>query len=203
MMFFESAPADLALPAGAHGAVIDHFIGCETNAACSPADGIVPEEPVRPWTTVTSFTVKGMPSPDDLEAFRRTAGAKAAVAVTEVDLLSRTTDRYAHKMLGVLRRRDDMSPEEFGSYWREHHSKVTISYEPTFGRYVTNTVAAVAGDFQWDGVVEQYYRTTQDLVDHVRLAREGRPRITEDIPRFVAHMIMFTTASAPGSAPSS
>lgn len=188
-------------PAGATEIRVDTLLRCETNAVCEADQGIRTLPPVQPWGSVLSFHAAAPLAASELGKLRAEAGVAAVVAVTAVELLcAHGDDPLPVKTLGVLRKRSEDSSQEFAEHWRRTHAQVTLDYRPTFRRYVTNTVDAVSGEFPWDGVVEQYFASLDELAEHVRLARTGeRPEITADIPRFVSRMLIFAAAPEPAT----
>lgn len=104
------------------------------------------------------------------------------------------------KMIFCLRRRAELSPAEFQSYWRERHAPLVAEVAPLLRirRYVQShsfndpqlagPVAARGATVPpYDGVAELYWDSVDDLVavNDSREAREAGRRLLEDERAFI------------------
>jgi len=105
------------------------------------------------------------------------------------------------KLVFCLRRRADLSREEFQRYWRETHAPLVASHAETLRivRYVqVHTIASAAGDAiaaaragtePFDGVAELWWHSETDLTD-ATLTPAGQQAglaLLEDEKRFIDH----------------
>lgn len=104
------------------------------------------------------------------------------------------------KMIFCLRRRAELSPAEFQSYWREQHAPLVAEVAPLLRirRYVQShsfddprlagPVAARGATVPpYDGVAELYWDSIDDLVavNDSKEAREAGRRLLEDERTFI------------------
>jgi uncharacterized protein (TIGR02118 family) len=101
----------------------------------------------------------------------------------------------------LLRRRADLSPEEFHAYWRDQHGPLVASHAETLGirRYVQlhtldspvgAAVAASRGceDTDWDGVALISFESEAAIVDAATTTEAGQAAaaaLYEDEQRFL------------------
>jgi uncharacterized protein (TIGR02118 family) len=101
----------------------------------------------------------------------------------------------------LLRRRADLSPEEFHAYWRDRHGPLVASHAETLGirRYVqlhtldSPVGAAVAAsrrceDSDWDGVALIWFDSEAAIVESATTTEAGRAAgaaLYEDERRFL------------------
>jgi uncharacterized protein (TIGR02118 family) len=64
-----------------------------------------------------------------------------------------------------LRKKEDMSTEEFGRYWVEQHAPIARDGYPKLRGYVVNVVTRVPGGGQapYDGVAELWWDSRDDF----------------------------------------
>jgi len=111
------------------------------------------------------------------------------------------------KAFWFLKRRPEISPEEFHRYWRDHHGPLFCSTAPT-QRYVTryeqNHAApenqALSGDdyVEYDGVSIMWFRSVEDM--QAMFADPAFAPVLEDGDRFLdkgATMQIVTFAEEP------
>lgn len=111
------------------------------------------------------------------------------------------------KAFWFLKRRPEMSPDEFHRYWREQHGPLFCSTAPTL-RYVTryeqNHAAtenhALTGDDheEYDGVSIMWFRSVEDM--QAMFADPAFAPVLEDGERFLdspATMQIVTSAEEP------
>lgn len=74
------------------------------------------------------------------------------------------------KLFAVLRRRPDLSVEEFRAHWRERHGPL-IAGTPALARHIVryeqhvrHRPDAISGTDDVDGVAEQWFRSIDDFV---------------------------------------
>ena len=103
------------------------------------------------------------------------------------------------KLVCLLKRKAGMSPEEFQTYWRDHHGPLVASTRS--GSHVRRyeqhprAAAGAAGD-GWDGVTEQWFDSVEDF--YASLAEDDYKLIEEDIPRFLdVDAIQFVLTEEP------
>ncbi len=77
------------------------------------------------------------------------------------------------KLFAMLRRRSEMSAEEFVEHWRDHHGPL-IAGEPTLARHIVryeqhvrHLPDAISGTDGVDGVAVQWFRSIDDFVGFI------------------------------------
>lgn len=91
-----------------------------------------------------------------------------------------------YKVVALLTRRDDISRDEFITYWEEEHVPKVLEL-PNVRKY---TIApALSSDAPYDGIAELYY----DSVDDIREGdgTETMDEIKEDESEFVEDAVFF------------
>ena len=105
------------------------------------------------------------------------------------------------KLIFCLRRREDVSEEEFHRYWLEEHGPLVAGYAELFGirRYVqvhaahnevAGAIAATRGAPEpFDGVAELWFDSTDALIAATSsdAGQEAGQRLLEDERRFIDH----------------
>jgi uncharacterized protein (TIGR02118 family) len=96
------------------------------------------------------------------------------------------------KAIWFLKRRPDMSPDDFHRYWREHHGPLFCNAAPA-QRYVTRYEqnhatpenGAMSGDDfgEYDGVSIMWFRSVEDL--QLMFADPGFAHVLEDGDNFL------------------
>jgi uncharacterized protein (TIGR02118 family) len=91
------------------------------------------------------------------------------------------------KMIAFLRRRPDLTHEQFSQHWRNNHGPLAVARQPGFWRYVQNHVVERLTDTtpDWDGVGEIHYRTVDDALHRSYDSEEAQQLIWEDVARFL------------------
>ena len=91
------------------------------------------------------------------------------------------------KMIALLRRREDLTHDEFSTHWRERHGPLAVARQPGFWRYVQNHLVETlaVGAPHWDGFGEIHYRSVDDALTRSYDSEEGQQLIWEDVPRFL------------------
>jgi uncharacterized protein (TIGR02118 family) len=101
------------------------------------------------------------------------------------------------KVITLIKRKPDLTREEFSRYWREVHAKVALDFPGSrrIRRYVQNHMmdAASLGDWpgavnaQWDGVAEVWFDSLDDLratmsdPDYMKMVRPDEEKFS-DLP---------------------
>lgn len=97
------------------------------------------------------------------------------------------------KMVGLLPRRPDMSPEEFRQYWTTTHAEITAKV-PGLRSYVQNIcLPDENGDPAFDGVALLAFDDEESM--HKALATPEWEAVLADVPKFVdASRVVIMTA---------
>ncbi len=87
------------------------------------------------------------------------------------------------KVLIWARRRDDLSPEAFRTYWLEKHAPMVKAMYAGLRRYTVNLdVGVPRGEPPFDGVAELVFDTREAFVAAAR--SEGGRAVTADLASF-------------------
>jgi hypothetical protein len=99
-------------------------------------------------------------------------------------------------MLSLLRRRRGLPDAEFLRRWHDGHSPLALEVHPTWN-YVRNVVvdAALSASPPLCGIVEEQFRTREELVDPVRLFG-GWTRMLPNMARVLADVSGFLDLGA-------
>jgi uncharacterized protein (TIGR02118 family) len=91
------------------------------------------------------------------------------------------------KMVAFLRRRGDLTYEQFSQHWRNNHGPLALARQPGFWQYVQNHVINALTDATpyWDGLGEIHYRSVDDALYRSYDSEEGQKLIWEDVARFL------------------
>ena len=97
------------------------------------------------------------------------------------------TQSPGFKMIAFLRRRADLTHEQFSRHWRDNHGPLAVARQPGFWRYVQNHVVAGLTDSTpaWDGLGEIHYRSVDDALHGSYDSEEAQQLIWEDVARFL------------------
>jgi uncharacterized protein (TIGR02118 family) len=91
-----------------------------------------------------------------------------------------------YKVVGLIRRKDDVSREEFVRYWEEEHVPKVLEL-PAVRKY---TIApAISSTAPYDGIAELYYDSVEDIKKGDDT--EAMRRIKEDEETFIAESTFF------------
>ena len=87
------------------------------------------------------------------------------------------------KLTSLLRRRPDLTREEFDRYWREQHGPLIRSTRSGSYvlRYLQHPAAGSGG--RWDGVTEQWFESMDSFWASLR--EDDYHRIEADLPNFL------------------
>ena len=92
------------------------------------------------------------------------------------------------KLMGMLKRKDDITPEEYYRYWHDVHAPLVLKMVPGIIKYIQNHAVRLSsgGEPQFDGVAEVWF---EDLVtwrkfSDLYLSEAGKP-IRDDEDNFL------------------
>lgn len=84
-----------------------------------------------------------------------------------------------------VRRREDLSQEEFATRYREGHAPLAREHHPGIWRYVQNYVTARSpGAPEWHAISSLHFRSEQDFRERFYRDAESPAIIAQDIERF-------------------
>lgn len=127
----------------------------------------------------------------DVAGFMGGADAYATTEVVQKSVIDRPLGARTAgvKMFCPLRRRPDLTHEQFVAHWQTVHVPLALEHHPHMSRYVTNLVdqrlSCDAPD--WDGFAEITIDPTQPLFG----SPEGERIIRDDIGRFIGHTFAY------------
>jgi len=130
----------------------------------------------------------------DVAGFMGGADAYAATEVVQKSVAERPlgTRAAGMKMFCPLRRRADLTHEQFVDHWQTVHVPLALEHHPHMSRYVTNLVdQRLSPDApDWDGFAE----ITLDPTLPLFASPAGERIIREDIGRFIGHTFAYIVA---------
>jgi uncharacterized protein (TIGR02118 family) len=91
------------------------------------------------------------------------------------------------KMIAPLRRRADLTHEQFVDHWLGTHVPLARRHHPGMSRYVTNVVEqklSSSGE-EWDGVAELHFDSPEDFSGRLFDSKEGEAIVRADIEKFI------------------
>jgi uncharacterized protein (TIGR02118 family) len=89
------------------------------------------------------------------------------------------------KLVLLLRRHEDLSAEQFQSYWREHHIPLVVQL-PGLRSLVLNVPQQSSGataTTTWDGIAEDWFDSPQSMADAM-ISPAGQA-VAADAPNFL------------------
>lgn len=91
------------------------------------------------------------------------------------------------KMIAIVQRRADLSPEEFRTRYLEH-AAIAREHHPGIARYVQNFVTSslTPGAPPVDGIAELHFATEADLTERFYGGDESASVVAEDVRRFMS-----------------
>lgn len=97
------------------------------------------------------------------------------------------------KMFCPLRRRDDLTHEQFVQHWLGTHVPLALEHHPHMTRYVTNVVDQRLSDDapHWDGFAEISFASVDDARQRLFASPEGERIVRDDIARFIGHTFPY------------
>ena len=97
--------------------------------------------------------------------------------------LKETMRNTATKRLGILRKRDDMTHEQFVNHWFNQHAALCVQL-PNLRRYSVNLVdRARFPHFDYDGFSELWFDSEEEMVASLE-SPQGKTLLA-DLPNFV------------------
>ena len=130
----------------------------------------------------------------DVAGFMGGADAYATTEVVQKSVAERPigTRATGMKMFCPLRRRADLTHEQFVDHWQSVHVPLALEHHPHMSRYVTNLVdQRLSPDApDWDGFAE----ITLDPTLPLFASPAGERIIREDIGRFIGHTFAYIVA---------
>lgn len=130
----------------------------------------------------------------DVAAFMGGAHAYATTEVVQKSVAERQPGQRTAgvKMFCPLRRRPELTHEEFVRHWQTVHVPLALAHHPHMTRYVTNIVdQRLSPDApEWDGFAEITLDPTQPLFG----SPEGERIVRDDIARFIGHTFPYFVA---------
>lgn len=130
----------------------------------------------------------------DVAEFMGGAHAYATTEVVQKSVLARPISARAPgvKMCCPLRRRPDLTHEEFVRHWQTVHVPLALEHHPHMTRYVTNIVdRRLSPDApDWDGFADITIDPTHPLFG----SPDGERIIRDDIARFIGHTFPYFVA---------
>jgi uncharacterized protein (TIGR02118 family) len=108
-------------------------------------------------------------------------------------------EECAVTMVALMRRRPDLSHEDFAGHWTERHTPLALAHHAGLYDYTQNLVidALTPEADEIDGVAELGFRTRTDFETRFYDSEDGRRAIGEDVRRFMAGPGPDTTLLAP------
>ena len=153
------------------------------------------------FETLTDFRERLYDSPegqrivgDDVARFLGGSDAYAATEIVQRSLQERPPGQRTGgvKMFCPLRRRPDLTHEQFVTHWQTVHVPLALTHHPHMTRYVTNIVdERLSPDApEWDGFAEITFDPQQPLFG----SPAGERLIRDDIARFIGHTFPYSVA---------
>lgn len=130
----------------------------------------------------------------DVAAFLGGADAYATTEIVQRSTAPRPPGQRTPgiKMFCPLRRRPDLTHEQFVAHWQTVHVPLALTHHPHMIRYVTNIVdeRLSPSAAEWDGFAE----ITIDPAHPLFGSPEGERIVREDIARFIGHTFPYVVA---------
>jgi len=130
----------------------------------------------------------------DVAGFMGGADAYATTEVVQRSIAERPPGQrtVGMKMFCPLRRRPDLTHEQFVEHWQTVHVPLALIHHPHMTRYVTNIVEQRLSPNapEWDGFAEITLDPTQPLFG----TPEGERIVRDDIARFIGHTFPYFVA---------
>ncbi len=128
----------------------------------------------------------------DVARFMGAADAYATTEHVQRELAEPAPIGTAHrivKMICPIKRRADLSHEEFVEHWLQRHRPLALRHHPGLIGYVANVVDQTlsADSPEVDGVGELYFATAQSRRDGMFDSAHGEEQIRRDSERFIGH----------------
>lgn len=100
------------------------------------------------------------------------------------------------KMFCPVRRRADLTHEEFVEHWLDRHVPLALQHHAGMAGYVTNVVEerVSPSGAEWDGFSELHFATRRDFEVGLFASAESERVIREDLGRFIGHTVGYIVA---------
>jgi uncharacterized protein (TIGR02118 family) len=100
-------------------------------------------------------------------------------------------------MFCPLRRRADLTHEQFVAHWLTRHVPLALEHHPHMLRYVTNVVdeRLTRNAPDWDGFAAISLASAADVRERLFASPEGERLIRDDIARFIGHTFPYLVTS--------
>jgi uncharacterized protein (TIGR02118 family) len=97
------------------------------------------------------------------------------------------------KMFCPLRRRADLTREQFTAHWLGTHVPLALEHHPQMVRYITNVVDQRLSSTapHWDGFAEISFASAADARERLFGSPDGERIIRDDIGRFIGHTFAY------------
>lgn len=91
------------------------------------------------------------------------------------------------KMFAPVRRRPDLTHEQFVAHWLGVHAPLALAHHPGLRKYVINVVEQRLGDGapEWDGFAELHFASEEDRRTRMFASADSERVIREDMARFI------------------
>jgi uncharacterized protein (TIGR02118 family) len=130
----------------------------------------------------------------DVAGFMGGADAYVTTEVVQKSVIERPLGSRAAgvKMVCPLRRRPDLTHEQFVQHWQTVHVPLALTHHPHMSRYVTNIIDQRLSPEspEWDGFAEITIDPSQPLFG----SPEGERIVRDDISRFIGHTFPYFVA---------
>ena len=102
--------------------------------------------------------------------------------------MSEATSKTYTKRLGILKKREDLTHEQFVRHWTEKHAPLACTHHVGLWNYTQNVVRRVytPGGAAIDGVAELHFRSRESFDTEFYDSDDGRAAIRQDVKRFLA-----------------
>ncbi len=131
----------------------------------------------------------------DVAGFMGGAHAYATTEHVQKALSTRPLGQRAPgmKMLCPLRRRADLTHEQFVEHWLTTHVPLALEHHPHMVRYVTNVVEQrlSSSGADWDGFAEISFASAGDARERLFASPGGERLVRADIARFIGHTFPY------------
>ena len=86
------------------------------------------------------------------------------------------------KLIGLLKRKDGITQEEFSQYWEEKHAPLIVKLFPEMKRYVQNHAVKLPGGGEppFDGVSEVWYDDLQSCQTAAKFWQSDEGKVIRD-----------------------
>ena len=132
----------------------------------------------------------------DVGAFLGGAHAYATTEHVQKDVAARPLGQRTPgvKLFCPLRRRPDLTREQFVEHWLTRHVPLALEHHPHMVRYVTTVVDQRLSDSgpDWDGFGELSFASADDARQRLFASPESERIVRADIARFIGHTFAYS-----------